>query len=235
MKKWIGLFALVFACHTMQAQYFNSGEGTVLTYVNYDDAGQSVSNETVTVANVKNEGSLKTADYITKIVNNKAKNNTSYTLFNWSYDGTNTVCREDLAYGAYIKSDSDPAKYDNAARTVFLDELKFKGDNAFSLSNEAKAGASIPDRSYSVIQNMLKNEVTISGASYLGTEKVSTTAGKFDCLKISYLKRTKIVLKSTTWRVTEWYAEGVGLVKSESYDTKGRPAAKTLLTKISQK
>ena len=66
----------------------------------------------------------------------------------------------------------------------------------------------------------------------MGEEKVSTTAGKFDCIKISYLKRTKIVLKTETVRVTEWYAKGVGLVKSEAYDTKGKLDCKTLLVKI---
>ena len=80
---------------------------------------------------------------------------------------------------------------------------------------------------------MLKNEINISGAAYMGNETVSTTAGKFDCIKISYLKRTKIVLKTTTLRITEWYAKGVGLVvKSEAYDTKGKSYGKTLLTKI---
>ena len=82
---------------------------------------------------------------------------------------------------------------------------------------------------------MLKNDVNISGAAYMGNETISTTAGKFDCVKISYLQRTKIVLKTTTLRVTEWYAEGVGLVKSEAHDTKGKLDSKTLLVKIVKK
>lgn len=65
----------------------------------------------------------------------------------------------------------------------------------------------------------------------MGREQVSTTAGKFDCVKISYLKRTKIVLKSTNVRVTEWYAKGIGLVKSETYDMEGSLKAKTMLVK----
>lgn len=112
------------------------------------------------------------------------------------------------------------------------EELKLKGDNSFTIKKHASAGESIPDRTYSLIFNMLKNEINISGAAYMGEEKVSTTAGKFDCIKISYLKRTKIVLKTETVRVTEWYAEGIGLVKSESYNTKGEPDGKTILVKI---
>ena len=232
MKKMLLVIVALLACHTMQAQYFCTTQGTELHYVNYDEAGQSLSNETVTVYNVVKNASGESAQYLAKIVTNKTKNNTSYTLYNWNYDGNVTTCQEDLMYGPYIKSDSDPAKYDSKARQAMAEELKLKGDNSFTIKKHASAGESIPDRTYSLISNMLKNEINISGAAYMGEEKVSTTAGKFDCIKISYLKRTKIVLKTETVRVTEWYAEGIGLVKSESYNTKGEPDGKTILVKI---
>ena len=232
MKKILLAIVALLACHTMQAQYFCTTQGTELHYVNYDEAGQSLSNETVTVYNVVKNASGESAQYLAKIVTNKTKNNTSYTLYNWNYDGNVTTCQEDLMYGPYIKFDSDPAKYDSKARQAMAEELKLKGDNSFTIKKHASAGESIPDRTYSLISNMLKNEINISGAAYMGEEKVSTTAGKFDCIKISYLKRTKIVLKTETVRVTEWYAEGIGLVKSESYNTKGEPDGKTILVKI---
>lgn len=232
MKKMLLAIVALLVCHTMQAQYFCTTQGTELHYVNYDEAGQSLSNETVTVYNVVKNASGESAQYLAKIVTNKTKNNTSYTLYNWNYDGNVTTCQEDLMYGPYIKSDSDPAKYDSKARQAMAEELKLKGDNSFTIKKHASAGESIPDRTYSLIFNMLKNEINISGAAYMGEEKVSTTAGKFDCIKISYLKRTKIVLKTETVRVTEWYAEGIGLVKSESYNTKGEPDGKTILVKI---
>lgn len=232
MKKMLLVIVALLACHTMQAQYFCTTQGTELHYVNYDEAGQSLSNETVTVYNVVKNASGESAQYLAKIVTNKTKNNTSYTLYNWNYDGNVTTCQEDLMYGPYIKSDSDPAKYDSKARQAMAEELKLKGDNSFTIKKHASAGESIPDCTYSLIFNMLKNEINISGAAYMGEEKVSTTAGKFDCIKISYLKRTKIVLKTETVRVTEWYAEGIGLVKSESYNTKGEPDGKTILVKI---
>ena len=232
MKKMLLAIVALLACHTMQAQYFCTTQGTELHYVNYDEAGQSLSNETVTVYNVVKNASGESAQYLAKIVTNKTKNNTSYTLYNWNYDGNVTTCQEDLMYGPYIKSDSDPAKYDSKARQAMAEELKLKGDNSFTIKKHASAGESIPDRTYSLISNMLKNEINISGAAYMGEEKVSTTAGKFDCIKISYLKRTKIVLKTETVRVTEWYAEGIGLVKSESYNSKGEPDGKTILVKI---
>ena len=231
MKKLFLLTAALLACHTMQAQYFCTTPGSELHYVNYDEAGQSVSDETITVTNVIRESNTVRATYLDKIVTTKAKNNTSYTLFNWNYDGTNTTCTEDLMYEPYIASDSDPDKYGEAARLKLLEERKFKGDNSFTLKKGAKAGETMPDIHYQLIRNMLKNEITISGASYMGEEQVSTTAGKFHCIKISYLKRTKILLKTTNQRITEWYAEGTGLIKSETYNMEGELEGKTLLVK----
>ena len=231
MKKLFLLTAALLACHTMQAQYFCTTPGSELHYVNYDEAGQSVSDETITVTNVIRESNTVRATYLDKIVTTKAKNNTSYTLFNWNYDGTNTTCTEDLMYGPYIASDSDPDKYGEAARLKLLEERKFKGDNSFTLKKGAKAGEPLPDRHSQLLRHSLKNAITLSGDSYMGEEQVSTTAGKFHCIKISYLKRTKILLKTTNQRITEWYAEGTGLIKSETYNMEGELEGKTLLVK----
>lgn len=165
MKKMLLAIVALLACHTMQAQYFCTTQGTELHYVNYDEAGQSLSNETVTVYNVVKNASGESAQYLAKIVTNKTKNNTSYTLYNWNYDGNVTTCQEDLMYGPYIKSDSDPAKYDSKARQAMAEELKLKGDNSFTIKKHASAGESIPDRTYSLIFNMLKNEINLNSAT----------------------------------------------------------------------
>lgn len=236
MKKigtWILLMAV--ACASAQAQYFCTTNGTELQYVNYDESGQSTSTETMTVVNAVDKGGFQgSAEYYDKIVNTKVKNNTSYTKFNWIYDGTNTVCVEDLMYGPYIASDSDPARYSNDIKNALMEDYKFQGDNSFTLNEQAKGGQAFPDRSFSYISNMLKKEVTVSGGSYLASEEISTTAGKFPCIKITYLQQTKVVLKKETLRVTEWYAEGIGLVKREAYTMKGKLHSKKLLTKIKE-
>lgn len=232
MKKTLMLAALMMFSMLANAQYFCSTEGTKLHYVNYDDAGQSVSNETCTVTKVSRGNSLVNVRYIHKIVNNKVKNNTSYALTDWSYDGIKTVCAPDLMYEYYIADDRDPEKYDHVAHTAMCDVKKFKGDNSFELLNNAKAGDAMPKRYYQYLRGMVKNEINVTGAVYQGVENVSTTGGRFNCLKISYNLRSKVVLKTRNYRVTEWYAKGVGLVKSETYTLEGQLAGKTILSKI---
>ena len=68
MKKILFFAVLLLACSSIKAQYFCTTEGTQLQYVNYDDAGQSVSNETMSVRNVVRHDNV-TAQYISKIVN----------------------------------------------------------------------------------------------------------------------------------------------------------------------
>ena len=232
MKKFLILVGALFMTTAMHAQYFCSTPNAELHYVNYDEAGQSISNSTAYVQNVDKTADRIFTDYLFKNVTTKSKNNTSYALTRWTYQNGKTTCLEDLMYGLYIADDSDPAQYNEAARMKMLDRHKFKGDNSFFLADNAKAGEEMPDRFYKLAENMIKTETTISGVTYMGEEQVSTTAGKFNCMKISYLKRSKVVLKSSTVRVNEWYAKGIGLVKREAFDMKGRVDGKTLLVKV---
>ena len=236
MKKYILTLLALMATAATYAQYFSTKNGTELVYVNYDEAGQSTSTETMTVRKASKKSSAYSAEYIDKIVNQKSKNNTSYSRFLWTYSGGNTVCTEDLMYGIYIDNDSDPDVYNDEIMNALKSDNKFKGDNSFTLKDKPKGGEAFDDRSYSLTTSILKKEVTVSGGSYLASEELSTTAGKFSCIKITYLQQTKsAVVKKETLRITEWYAKGVGLVKRETYNTKGELQGKTLLTRITEK
>lgn len=63
----------------------------------------------------------------------------------------------------------------------------------------------------------------------LAIESVTTPAGTFECYKIGYEIQVKALL-SQKMRGTEWIAEGVGMVKSESYDKRGKLVGQTVLT-----
>jgi len=63
-------------------------------------------------------------------------------------------------------------------------------------------------------------------------EKVTTPAGTFECFKISYDIETKMLLTIKA-KAAEWYSKDVGLVKSESYNKKGKLRGYSLLSSIS--
>jgi hypothetical protein len=65
-----------------------------------------------------------------------------------------------------------------------------------------------------------------------GTETITTEAGTFDCIKIKYNISVKAGFITTNMSAVEWITDGVGLVRSESFDRKGRPSGYSVLTSL---
>ena len=78
------------------------------------------------------------------------------------------------------------------------------------------------------IMNMTIN---ISNRKVEAVENLTTPAGTFECNKISYDVATKMMVNVKT-RGIEWYAKGVGMVKSETYSTDGKLLGSNLLTAL---
>jgi hypothetical protein len=81
-------------------------------------------------------------------------------------------------------------------------------------------------------------KISIVNRKVVGKESIVTSAGTFDCFKITY----DIKLENTTMGVTtpvnmkssEYYAAGTGSVKTESYDKNNKLMGYSLLTKITK-
>jgi hypothetical protein len=63
-----------------------------------------------------------------------------------------------------------------------------------------------------------------------GSESITTDAGTFSCYKLSYDLNTRAGFINSSSSVVEWMTEGVGLVRSETYDRRGRLAGYSVLT-----
>ena len=106
-----------------------------------------------------------------------------------------------------------------------------------TIPRNPKAGDLLGDGS---ITMTIKNEditlITITVKIYNrkveAIEKVTTPAGTFECFKISYDIETKMLLTIRA-KAAEWYSKDVGLVKSESYNKKGKLRGYSLLSSIS--
>ncbi len=62
-------------------------------------------------------------------------------------------------------------------------------------------------------------------------EQRTTTAGTFDCIVLSQKTSTKLLMKMEV-DSKEWYAENIGLVRSETYNKKGKLIGYSELTKL---
>jgi hypothetical protein len=75
--------------------------------------------------------------------------------------------------------------------------------------------------------------VMITDRKVEGKESITTPAGTFDCYKISSKSttRSQMGIKMTfEFSSTEWVAEKVGMIKSETFDKNGKPNGYTVLT-----
>jgi hypothetical protein len=100
------------------------------------------------------------------------------------------------------------------------------------------AGQKLPDAEIEIKSTMqggisimnLKMKITDRVAE--GTESVTTPAGTFACIKITYNSDVKFGFVKQKSKTTEYLAKGVGIVKAESFDEKGKKVSSQVLTKF---
>jgi hypothetical protein len=64
--------------------------------------------------------------------------------------------------------------------------------------------------------------VDITERKYEGMEEITTPAGTFNCHKISYNSLSKTGFVTVKGSAIEWFAENVGVVRSETFNKKGK-------------
>ncbi len=76
---------------------------------------------------------------------------------------------------------------------------------------------------YSYSMKVMGMKTTTEGKNtVVARESVTTPAGTFDCFKIESEMSSKAMLQTTRMKTISWLAEGVGTVKSETYDNRDR-------------
>lgn len=80
---------------------------------------------------------------------------------------------------------------------------------------------------------MMSIEINVSDRKVEALEKIITPAGTYMCYKIACETETKLFMKVKA-KSEEWIAEGVGVVKTASYNANGKLESYSLLTSISK-
>ncbi len=74
-------------------------------------------------------------------------------------------------------------------------------------------------------------EVRVTNRKVVGKETITTSAGTFECFKITYTVVSKSIMNMET-SGADWIAENVGMVRSENYAKNGKLSSYSLLTKF---
>ena len=154
----------------------------------------------------------------------------SYPMYG-SYDAETDISRFTIVTGEYMKrfilslvkqqmlgsleSEDDIAKLPEVMARL-EEAVVVNGQLDVTIDPKAKQGDKMPDSNMSLELGQISYVMNIWNGKYLGMETVTVPAGTFDCIKVEYILRTKNNGVIEKKHAIDWYAKGVGPVKSIS-------------------
>ena len=115
-----------------------------------------------------------------------------------------------------------------------LKEIKSK----FKISGETRGiprypkVGKLPDYDYQFKFSIMGMKVNGVERRIVGTERVQTEAGSFDCFILEETITTKAMMMKDVEIIKSWYAYGIGLVKEITYDKHGKLISTMILDEV---
>jgi hypothetical protein len=223
MKKSIlFLIAIFFAAQVISQDcgvYHPTKVGTKLSYTYYQKPNKPESTSSMTIINKENTANGLKLD-VSGVASDK--------------NGKETL---NFAYSAWCDGETFLIDMKSSLSTMSVNDLsnyKIESTN-LQFPKNMVAGQKLPDASIALtIDGPVKTGITssLTNRKVEGFETITTSAGSFECVKISYEYNSKVMFIKTSGKVIEWYALNVGMVKTETYDSKGKLIGTNLLTSL---
>jgi len=218
------LFGLTFSRGYSQCSnpYYQLKEGTFIAMENYDEKGklQSRAETRVVELNATSNGFIATIKY--QVFDKKDK-----AIAEGSYKCECADGEIRIEMKAFVPQETMQA-YKDMEVEVISDELQIPAI--------LTPGQVLPDATFElktknspIPMNMTFN---MTDRKVEGKESVTTPAGTFDCVKISYNTQSKMAMVNMNYMSVQYLTEKYGAVKTESYKSNGNLVAYTILTKF---
>ncbi|SFE78840.1 hypothetical protein SAMN05518672_11088 [Chitinophaga sp. CF118] len=230
MKKSLFFIAvLVAAVNSLTAQdcknYYYLRNNSEVEMSVYDGKKEIVAKNIYNVLSVNKEGTSLVADFTSTVKDAKG---------------------EELSTGkGKVKCDGDNLLIDmqmNMPNIPQVQAMKMETGKAatfLSYPNALKVGETLPEGSFEMNSSTNGMDVTIqykvANRKVVAKEKVTTSAGTWDCFKITY--DVSLALKMMAMSMpfdmigAEWFAPGFGVVKTE-FNKDGQSMGSMLITKV---
>lgn len=227
MKNLLSLMFILAFPFLMKAQdcgFYNFNKGAVLGYQHYDGKGKLTGSSRLTFLDSYREGSA----YIYKVRNETTTENSKEQPKPIEY-----VMRcENGEFYVDMSSMMDPA-----TSATFGADVKVTSTE-LSYPSNLSVGQTLPDASYSISSatqgvTVLSMTIDVTNRVVEAKETVTVPAGTFECYKITYNVDTKMLFKISATAAV-WMTKGGGMVKTESYDKKGKLSSSMLLSELKQ-
>jgi len=227
MKKQVFvLLAIIGASITGFSQdcsaFYPFEEGVSFQVTNYNKKGKVVAVTNHTVNSIVTSGDAATAT-----INSVVKDKKGEVLTDGEYE---IIC-EGNEVSIDVKSLMNPTMFDQFEGM----ETNISGTNVVIPSN-LSIGQKLPDASMTMDIDMgginMSMTVLMTDRTVDGEETITTPAGSFECFVINYTSNIKMGM-NRTGKAKQWLAKGVGMVKQEDYNKKGKLTGTSLLTEFS--
>jgi hypothetical protein len=199
--------------------YFASKPGTVLDLIEYNNKQQETGRTNYTVKS--HSGQTTTIHVLTIDSKGKQLVNTDYTV---TCDGNEIVADQKKIVASTIAANMK----DPNVRT------EVRGENTrtpvtLAVGQELPGNEIDIDVKSSGINMTIKVKTT--NRKVAGQETITVPAGTFDCLVVTADTETIALVPKKT-KSKSWMAKGIGLVKMETYDKKGKLEKVQVLTSV---
>lgn len=191
-----------------ESSYMPFKDGTSLTYTNYDRKGKNTGSQRQTVSELSNidGGFLATMEFTVMDKKGKEASSGSFEI----------RCEGGTVY--MDMSNMVPAEMTENFQNM---DAEITGEN-IQFPNSPQPGDELPDGEMTIETSMgglgsMSTTIRIINRKVEGFEQVTTSAGTFDCVKISQETVAEVMGMKNSSKSITWLAIGIGTVKTESY------------------
>ncbi len=199
-------------------------KGAELEYQEFDAKDKLTSTQTMTIKDVVETATSLTVDVHSLIQGKKEdekyESEYSYTCEN----GVFSVSLESMMSSESMEAYKDMEVKMEQENLAFPSNMKVgdKLEDAHLIMEVFSSGMKVMTMNFDIVDRIVEKEETIT-----------TDAGSFPCLKLSYTTKTKMGFMNIEAKTIEWLSPNVGPVRTETYDKKGKMESYRLLSKIS--
>jgi hypothetical protein len=205
--------------------YLLLNEGSSLEYTNYDKKGNAI-----TVGNHKAVSVVNNGNQFKSKIELDLKNLDKGDTFKMEYDMSCEDGVLSIDMSRFFDS-SQLMQYEGADFNIDIE-----GDMLY-FPRDLVEGEELNDGHITIKVNkdgftFVTMTMTVLNRKVLGNESITTKAGTFDCQKVTYDFESKFGIIKVRGSVAEWYHDNRVIVRSESYNKKGKLLGSTELTQI---
>ena len=226
MKKLIVLSVLIFLGMVLKAQeiFFPTKEGTVLVYKSFDKKDKETNTVRYTITKINVNGSDMDITYLVESIDPKDK----------------LVFKEEIT----IQQKGDKLYFDMSNfinKAAFQQEGEIPAEiqvtgNNMEIPSNPNPGDVLPDANVEMALKMgfvnMKMSANVTNRKVEAIEDITVAAGTFKGYKFSCEVNSSVMGIKANSKGIDWYAKGVGILKSESYDKNGKLQSHTELIEL---